>query len=287
MPAPSFLIDFFKSQLNNWELSANNIESLKNVEKNPFKVGDMEGFVQFNPARKASTTAKVDSESIKIRKCFLCKEHRPGEQHHLDILPDFELLVNPFPILPYHFTIACKRHIPQEYNPATGIQLAKKLPGMVVFYNDPGAGASAPDHLHFQAVPKEYLPLINLIEKEWDKENNIESGIPHISLDLPFEIWVMADQILTDPNLFPQKWPYPVNAFFWKDDESNYVRTLVIGRKAHRPDCFFLETPFRRAFSPGAIDMAGVLVTPFEEDFRNVRLDEIKDIYRQVGYQPS
>lgn len=283
MAIPSFLNDFYETQLKNWEVAANNFEALKRVKKKPFKAGDLEGYVQFNPARKSSTIAKVDPESIKVRKCFLCEENRPEEQLKMEILEDFDLLVNPFPILPYHFTIASRHHIPQEYIPETGIKLAKKLPGMVVFYNDPGAGASAPDHLHFQAVPKKSLPLINLIEEEWDKENNKDSGIPHIPLDLPFEVLVLSGHLATDPNLFPQKWPHPINAFFWRDEEKDYVRTLTIGRNAHRPDCYFLEPPLRRAFSPGAIDMAGVLVTPFEEDFNKITDPEIYDIYRQVG----
>ena len=258
--------NFFRSQLKNWPLAEENFSNLLKTKKKGFKVGALEGLVQFNPARAVSTLARVDKTGINKRKCFLCKENRYEEQESIEIIEGWELLVNPFPILPFHFTIASERHQPQELNLTLGKTLAEKLPGMVVFYNDEGAGASAPDHSHFQAVPLYELPLINLI--------NNNPYIPYDRLNLPYEIY--SDKEKKDEN------NYPVNAFFWIDKKGK-GKVVIIPRKSHRPDLFFLDPPYRRAVSPGAIDMAGIIVTPFKEDFERIDDSDIKKIYSQVG----
>lgn len=250
---------------------------MNDIKRKVFKAGDLQGFVQFNPGRKSSTTANVTPQGIEKRKCFLCKDNRPADQPYIDILPEWELLENPFPIFPQHKTIVSKSHIYQHLDPELGNKLAQLLPEYVVFYNDPGAGASAPDHAHYQAVPRHFLPLINLLESEWpEKDIELNSTLSQ-KFSLPFKI--IAG---TYHEPFTLTLPSPLNAFFWKAG-SGKVRFVIIPRKAHRPDMYFLPPPLRRAFSPGAIDMAGVLVTPFEEDFKAVTEDEIIEIYRQVG----
>lgn len=255
------LYEFFESQLEAWPLAFKNYKTLESIRKKPFKTGNLEGVVQYNPARAVSTLAKIDKESIKERKCFLCEENRPKEQHSIDLLGgEFQLLVNPYPILPYHFTIAAARHVPQEYFRQIGEELAEELPGMTIFFNGEGAGASAPDHLHFQAVPSELLPLVDLIDKE-------------ILPELPFHI---VNQPAT-------KCDYPLNAYFWKDKEGQEVKSFHIKRKSHRPSFYFKEAPERRAVSPGGIDMAGVIVTPYAEDFDLISSEDIYKIYSEVA----
>lgn len=264
------LFDFFDHQLSGWTLARENYSSLERVRKKPFKVGGLEGYVQFNPARAVSTLAKLDAASIKKRNCFLCESNRFPEQKGLPILQDMELLVNPFPILPYHFTIVCSDHIPQQFNIDTAYALAEKLPGMVVFFNDSGAGASAPDHLHYQAVPKELMPLVKLIESSGDKSaHSAESSDPFL--------------ILRDPSQIYEK-EAPYNIFVWNTaDKGSFF--AAVPRKCHRPDVFFKEPPMRRAVSPGALDMAGVIVTPYEEDFEAISESDIRDIYNQVAFK--
>lgn len=256
--------NFFERQLENWELARKNVESLKNTLKKSIRIKNVELFVQYNPSRSKSTLAKVDEDSIKKRKCFLCRENRPEEQLGIEIIKDWELLVNPFPILPYHFTIAHIHHTPQELNIETGVKLAKQLPGFVVFYNDSGAGASAPDHLHFQAVPLKELPFINLLDQ------GKEELIPN------FKFITEEEKI--------QIQTVPMNVFFWHKEDENITNFFAIPRKSHRPKEYFLEIPERRAVSPGAIDMAGVIVTPFEEDYIKIDSSDIENIYHQVAF---
>lgn len=259
------LTSYLIGQFQNWNLARLNFEALKNVERKPFEAGDLKGYIQFNPARAVSTLAKVDAANIEKRKCFLCKTNRPSEQKSFEIIPDWELLVNPFPILPFHFTIASKNHFPQTLEIETGRKLSRVLDGMAVFYNGEGAGASAPDHAHFQAVKKRDLPLIKLLEKNWNE--NFEN------LNLPFRIIKNPAEANIEKKA--------VNAFFWVSEGEE--RWILIKRKSHRPKEFFLDPPFRRAVSPGAIDMAGVIVTPFKEDFIALTSEEVKDIYHQVS----
>lgn len=260
------IIDFFNVQLQTWDLASANYSKLKDVLKKPVNLGFIEGIVQYNPGRAVSTLAKVDKNSIKERRCFLCKENRELRQLYLDILPGWELLVNPFPILPYHFTIAGKTHTRQKLYIEEGKKLADALPGMVVFFNSEGAGASAPDHIHFQAVPLESLPLIKLLD-------SIPEG-EYSKLCLPYAI-INNPSMLTDTHTL-------ANAYFWKDREGR-SRFGAIKRKAHRPLAYFKDPPERIAVSPGAVDMAGLIVTPFEEDFHKISDKDILSIYKEVA----
>ena len=284
-----YILDFFRDQLETWELARNNYSYLAQAQRKTFSCGDLLGYVQCNPKRAVSTHAKVDKASILKRKCFLCKPNRPVEQTGLEIMEGWELLVNPYPILNPHFTIASRNHTIQKLEIEAGIRLAKLLPGFVVFYNDSGAGASAPDHCHYQAVLKNELPLINLLDKEW-KFNNTDSLK---NLNLPFNLFCKdfsldkgssSDMKEYEKFLLPETIQNPVNAFFWCLDSGD-IRCVIIPRKAHRPDLFFFPPPARRAISPGAIDMAGILVTPEIEDFEKINEEEIYSIYRQVGIQ--
>lgn len=264
---PAELKNFFENQLSTWALARENFEALTKVKKKSFRLGDLEGYVQFNPVRAVSTLAKVDKKSLIKRKCFLCDSNRPPEQGALDIINGWKLLVNPFPILPYHFTIAGNNHVPQKFEYKTAVAIAEKLPGMVVFYNDDGAGASAPDHVHYQAVPIEALPLITAIM------NNEKKGEKNISL--PYKIITSISEM--------SSLACPMNVFIWMRDKGE-LKFVAIPRRKHRPSQYFLTPPDRIAVSPGAIDMAGVIVTPFEEDFLKIDDQYISDIYKQVAF---
>lgn len=177
---------YIENQLAVWPLAKQNYDALVNVRRRAVKIGDFDMQVQCNPARIVSTGAKIDKKSISNRKCFLCRENRPEEQLICEILPGWEMLVNPFPILPVHFTIASTEHQPQSRVPADIVALAEKLPGMVLFFNGAKAGASAPDHLHMQAVLKDELPLMRLAEKMHHSDNPGVMLSSDFGLDLPY-----------------------------------------------------------------------------------------------------
>ncbi len=159
--------NLFAEQLNTWELARNNYAALAGVRVKELNVAGIPYKVQFNPARLVSSGAKVDAKSIKERKCFLCPGNRPQEQKGIPFLGHYQILINPFPIFPRHLTIPEMEHTEQRIATRFGdmLELAKELTDYVVFYNGPKCGASAPDHAHFQAGNKGFMP----IEQIWRK----------------------------------------------------------------------------------------------------------------------
>lgn len=203
--------------------------------------------LQHNPARALSTLARVDAASIAARPCFLCRCHRPSIQAAAPLLGGrYELLVNPYPIFPLHFTIAATAHEPQSITApgrlADMMALAAMMPGMAVFYNGPGAGASAPDHFHFQAVEAGCLEFL-------------QSGFPYPVME----------------GVAPEA------------DMCNAVamgsRLVTIPRRAHRPQCYGESG---HLVSPGAIDLCGTLILPRRHDFDTLTLPEATLIARDV-----
>ena len=282
------LQNFFKSQLHEWPMAHNNHEALNHVwyrelvsPKLPISL-----HVQCNPARLVSTGAKVDKASIAARPCFLCATNRPEEQQSLDLNEDFEWLVNPFPILPHHYTIAAKQHRPQRFLDAyeAMIQAAKALPEeYIVFYNGPKCGASAPDHLHLQAGIGEGIPLITYA-KSLNSGNELQTLSP-----FGYLVYLINDAENTDTfrQLYAQL-PIP------KDEYEPYMNVvayrkngkvclLVIPRRAHRPHCYHAEGERQYLISPGALDMCGLLVTPRAEDYEHLTAARAADILCEVG----
>lgn len=286
-----------ETQLALWPLAKQNYDALAKAERRNLRIGDLDCGIQWNPARIRSTGAKIDEESIKNRECFLCRNNRPKEQLIHDIAPGWELLVNPFPILPVHLTIASSSHVPQSGVPEDIVRIAESLPGMAVFFNGARAGASAPDHLHLQAVLKDELPLLRLVEKihkSW-KSDILTSA--QTVLDLPF--YFISGIVSNDTDgikylkaAFAYCGIYDkdssdrrelLNAFFWID-ANGLLRYVTVPRKAHRPECFYLEGDANRMVSPGSIDMAGLIITPREDDFRILSENEIRRIYSDVAF---
>ena len=258
---------FFDSQIESLDLAKLNVTALDSIITKPFKSEDLHGLIQFNPSRAISSLAKLDAATISIRKCFLCEDNRPHQQKSYEILPGWDLLVNPYPILKYHFTISCRKHVPQSLDINTGCELAKQLEGLVVFFHADGAGASAPDHLHYQAVPIESLPLIKLLDEDRTNET---------ALELPFRIMRKKDELEASNS--------PLNVYFWVN-QNKQIKILAIPRKNHRPNEYFLNPPERIAVSPGAIDMAGVIVVPIEEDYHKINDEIMAGIYNQVSFR--
>lgn len=281
------LNDFVEHQLHIWPLAKKNVDGLAECQRRSFKIGDLEGAWQFNPARIKSTGAAVSKEAIANRECFLCKANRPTEQISVPIEPGWELLFNPYPIFPIHFTIASTNHTPQHEIPFEIISMAEKLKEMTVFFNGAHAGASAPDHSHMQAVLTSELPLMRLIEVNHTKEFPGIRKASELGLRLPYEV----KSALITPDAHGMKDIVTmlhhgngfVNLFCFIGNDG-YLRLVRVERKAHRPD-FYGNGPGEWLVSPGAIDMCGIIILPRKEDFDNITPELTARIYGQTGIE--
>lgn len=286
-----------EEQLSVWRQAADNYGALSHVS---VKELDIDGFrikVQFNSARIVSSAAKVDSKSISERKCFLCASNRPEVQKGVPfhgVSGDFTVLVNPFPIFPRHLTIPSDNHTPQLISGrfADMLSLAESLPEYVLFYNGPKCGASAPDHMHFQAGNKGFLPMeyaFDDVRKKliWERRN-----VSVYSLDsfLRTSFALVSDDVRSLAGEFDRIFGYlPVkegenepmlNVLAWHDG-NRYV-SIVVLRKNHRPSCFFAEGEANILISPASVDMGGVFITPLEKDFGKIGAEDVAGILDEV-----
>ena len=285
---------FFTHQLDTWDEIRQRYEALKHVGLK--QLGHRQ--LQYNPARMVSTGAQIDRQTIAQRACFLCEENRPEEQLTIDLGDDFELMVNPFPVLPMHFTIVRKTHVPQTIleNYMEIHRLLELFPELFVFYNGPMSGASAPDHMHFQAGIGQELPLMTVLRK-LEKEQQVlikrENG-SSLSMfnSASFKAFVIKSKAQeTEMTLFKQLYDaMPVregekeprmNVVAWRDGSEDVI--VVLPRDNHRPACYFEEGDRRMVISPGALDMAGLIITPREEDFNRMSEDKLISILKEVS----
>ena len=286
---------FFNRQLEMWEDARHRFRDLKHVEVH--QLSDQLK-VQFNPARIVSTGAKIDKHTLGERPCFLCERNRPKEQMTKQIDDHFQLLVNPFPILPVHFTIPATKHQPQSIYRHYGEmhRLLSLHSELMVFYNGPKCGASAPDHLHFQAGTSGVLPL----QTNWQRLSRSLTDV--ISLNDEEKISVLRDFLVPafviisksedcDEELFHRLYrSMPMrgdesepmmNIIAWRKGDE--FISVVIPREKHRPDAYFAEGEAQMMVSPGALDMAGLIITPREEDFNKINLDKATALLRECG----
>jgi ATP adenylyltransferase/5',5'''-P-1,P-4-tetraphosphate phosphorylase II len=286
---------FFQQQLSQWEQARNNYDALSKVRMKEFHLGSTSYKVQFNPARIVSSAAKVDSASLKARKCFLCAENRPAAQIGIPFGSHYTVLVNPFPIFPRHLTIPELIHTPQRIGSRMKdmLDLADFLRDFTLFYNGPRCGASAPDHLHFQAGIKGFLP----IEKEWQKERSevarVEGAVLwHINLSpCPVLAIEATDKVAADKlfgvfydsmGLKEGEEEPMMNILVWKEKERWII--VLFPRTKHRPDCYFASGEANLLISPASVDMGGVFITPLEKDFEKIQAEDIRQILEEVCY---
>ena len=286
---------FFNRQLERWEDARHRYRDLKHVESQT--LSDLLK-LQWNPARIVSTGAKIDKKTLDERPCFLCEKNRPKVQMSKQIDERFYLLVNPFPILPVHFTIPARKHQPQAIFKNYGemhrfLSLHSEL---MVFYNGPKCGASAPDHLHFQAGTSGILPLQN----NWQRLSRNLTDI--ICLNDEEKIAAIRDYTVPafviiskseecDEMLFkrlysamPQRGDETepmMNIVAWRKGDE-YI-SIVIPREKHRPEAYFAEGDAQIMVSPGALDMSGLIITPREEDFRKLTEEKAEAILKECG----
>lgn len=285
------MLEYIDAQLAEWPLARENYQALGKTERRSMQLGDLTVGIQHNPARIVSTAAKTDAKTLAERPCFLCKKNRPPQQVGMEIAEGWELLLNPYPIFPTHFTIVSKNHKPQEGFPLDMVTMAEKLPGHTVFFNGKRAGASCPDHLHCQAVKTHELPLMQLIEKRHSLDAGRVSSSESLGLDVPFGF----TSIIITPDLDGMSELARIedsigkeyisegrlNAFVWIDD-NGLLRICAVPRNMHRPSCYGSDEG-QHLISPGCIDMTGVIIAPIKKDYDTLTEDDIKKIYKECG----
>ena len=294
----STLLRFFNRQIETWDEARNRYKDLQKVVTKELQYEEHTLTLQFNPARITSTGAKIDRQSLKERACFLCEANRPKEQFKKFFDNRFELLVNPFPILPTHFTIPSKHHEPQRImgNFDEMMAVLTEYPDLMVFYNGPKCGASAPDHAHFQAGTTGMLPL----QQSWQRlSRNLTplltdddgEGIWQVSDYLCFAILLRSKDSKKMEKFFEKTYNVlpkhegdsepMMNVIAWKKDDDFIA--VVIPREKHRPDCYYATGEKQCLVSPGALDMAGLIITPREEDYNKLSAEQAVEILREVA----
>ena len=304
--------NLFDRQLAAWPEAARRYRDLQNIETKEIDLGGMPVRVQFNPARAVSTLARTDAAAIKARPCFLCRDNRPAQQEALPFEGcdgrRYEVLVNPFPIFPEHYTVPAVEHTPQRIAGRFPdmLRLAEAFPDMVVFYNGPESGASAPDHFHFQMGCRGFLP----VETHFDRLRPVTvmrpgraviavtsgyiSGLPVITAPDGASAAAAFLRVLRSLPVSPATGEPQLNILCWRETSAYggsgaLFRTLVIPRKAHRPSCYFAPEDRAVRISPASVDLGGVFIVPVEADFRRVNAQVLRDIIEETvdtSWQP-
>ena len=296
-------------QLASWPEAARRYSDLREVKTKEITIGGMPVRVQYNPARAVSTLARTDAASIAARPCFLCRENRPQQQESMPFEGcdgrRYEILVNPFPIFPEHFTVPAVDHVPQRIAGRFPdmLRLADTFPDMTVFYNGPESGASAPDHFHFQMGCRGFLP----VERHFGllgPKTVMRPGAAVIALT---SAYIHGLPVITAPDaksaeaaflrvlrslpVSPRTGEPQLNILCWKErtDSDTVFRILVIPRKAHRPSCYYAPEGEAVRISPASVDLGGVFIVPVEEDFRRTDAEVLQSIIRETvdtSWQP-
>lgn len=288
-----------ENQQSVWTMAAEGYASLQYAQIREVQCRTFSAWLQFNPKRIVSTGAKVDAHSIRQRRCFLCIENLSAKQQGVLYQDEFLLLCNPMPIFSAHYTISHIQHRPQliAAHLETFLQLAQDLsPAFTVFYNGAQCGASAPDHLHFQAAPAGAIPIEH--EAGNPSRRDFVQKVDGIAVILLKEIG-RAVVVLEGPNA--EKLIHVLQQLLAKmqmilqiADEprvnilcqynSPQWRIILFLRRKHRPEVFFKEGDEKILISPASVDMGGLIVTPVEKDFRTVDAQLIEAIYEEVSW---
>ena len=297
--------ELFDQQLSVWEMARNNFEGLKTVQIREF---DFDGFavkVQFNPARMVSSGAKVDAKTIAERKCFLCAANRPEVQRGIE-WRDYDILINPFPIFTRHLTIPRREHVDQRLVPyiADMFDLARELTDFVVFYNGPKCGASAPDHMHFQAGNADFLPLVSdyfnlkqvgrteLVETADTAETYLIKDYLRVvyciesadAVALKEAFMKLYNSWVVDADVEPMMnvvCLYKQSTVDSQQTADGKWYLFVIPRGAFRPWQYTAEGDKQLLVSPATVEVSGLFITPVKEHFERITKEDVVDILTQ------
>jgi len=325
MREQDILDKFVRDQLSVWPLAAANFRALKDAQTRELPVGGLTVRIQHNPARIRSSAAKVDKASIEARSCFLCADARPKEQRTLKFEGrkgrKYDILVNPYPIFPGHLTIARDRHVDQSiWKCLTDMaDLAHHYTGLTVFYNGPRCGASAPDHMHFQACPRGMLPLENAVDRQLDTHGEDLAFLTSVKEAQLFHykkftrgVFVLRARTskslaklfyrLLDCVPTPEGETEPMfNLLMWYKSLAGgrrpagnthglaafEYRAIVLLRGAHRSHHYFDEGPDHLTMSPGCADMAGLFIAPQAEDYAKLDSRLLTEMLSEVSVSPA
>lgn len=288
----------FSQQIENWSLAVKGYSSLSSVEVKKFEYDNFFIEAHFNPGRIVSSSAKVDVKSISERPCFLCIKNLPAEQKAIQLIEDYILLVNPFPIFNKHFTIPTILHTPQQIKTevVNMLSIASLLgKDYSIFYNGPKCGASAPDHMHFQAgnfgfmkIDTDFENLVKTNSKVVFESKEVKTSF--FTGCLRSFIAIEADNIDAIDNEFSKIYSLLCESGV-EEPLMNIIctfnkswRLLIFPRSKHRPTYFFEEGEKKVLISPAAVDMGGVLIFPREEDFAKITRELIEDVFSQVSF---
>lgn len=280
-------------QLHEWDTAQRNYAALENVRVKWVDVDGERYKVQFNPARIVSSGAKVDVATLKARRCFLCPQNRPAEQEAISFNGHYDILVNPFPIFPRHLTIVDCDHKPQSITDRFDdmLSLAKELPAYTVFYNGPRCGASAPDHAHFQAGSRGFMP----IEESWKKmKSEIICTEGETSLLLlndlrtPFVIesgnrdavTALFNRVISSLPIAEEDYEPMLNLLCNYTD--GHWTLFIFPRAKHRPSCYYAEGDANLLCSPASVDMGGAFIIPLEKDYNKIAPHDIRRMLSEI-----
>ena len=273
--------DLFARQLRAWPQFAKGVEGLAKATTRPLRLDWFDIVVRHIEHRKASTTASVDRESIAKRPCFLCAANLPREEEGLQFDKNFTIYCNPFPIVDRHLTIAHKEHGSQRIANQFGsmLDLALALDGYFVVYNGPECGASAPDHMHFQAGSRVLFPI------EKDTAGLTGVTVPdyerNVFLFRGRDRFALIDRMDRAIDLLAEitgKHPEPMVNIAVFHERGEWV-SYLFPRAKHRPEVFHTG---ELTVSPASIDLCGIFVVPLARDFDRITGDAIAAIFREV-----
>ena len=292
---------FIKDQLSVWQLASSNFRALKTAPSREVDVFGLKCRIQYNPRRVISSTADTSPAAIASRKCFLCADNRPKEQFHLGFEGrkgrNYHIQINPYPIFRGHLVIVRDEHIPQEiwHHFPDMLDFAARYKDYLVFYNGPSSGASAPDHLHFQAIPKHNLPLEEVVDEFLDhpgeplatvkdaslyKFDGYARGVFALKATTSKPLAKLFYRLLdcTDRGKGEEEPMFNLYAYV----KNGEYRTIVVMRSAKRSHHFYSEGADHLTISPGAADIAGLFVAPFREDYDKADTALLEELLSEV-----
>jgi len=281
-------------QRETWPMLRLAIEGLSAVETRTFDLGGSVVRGQYNPGRIISTTAKVDPATIGSRPCFLCSANLPPEERGIPFGENYVVLCNPFPVLDDHLVISALEHVPQSIEGRIGnlLDLASDLgPEWFCLYNGPRCGASAPDHMHFQAASASGVPVFDELERFGESRDSVESE-PRIYSPAGYRVNLAVIEG-ANRELITDRFDSLIARLRSGDSEEPMInlvvrynygrwRLIIYPRERHRPACFFAEVDARLTVSPAAIDLSGVVIIPEREHFDRITASDIDGIFREV-----
>jgi len=272
----------FQQQLKVWPLLSSGTEGLARAKTRPVRIDWFDVHVRHIPHRVISTTAAVDRASIERRPCFLCRRNMPAEQEGVQFNADFTIYCNPYPIVDRHVTIIHREHIPQQVAGQFGafLDMAQALPGYFVVYNGPECGASAPDHLHFQAGLRKLFPI------EVDSKGTAGPTIPNYARNVFLfrgsdrnQLAQQMEQTVSLLSAVTGKSGEPLINIAAFHDATTGWNVYLFPRGKHRPQVFYTG---ELTVSPASIDLCGIFVAPLEKDFERISGGDIASIFREV-----